>query len=73
VGNVDIIACGKLRSAYELDKGPWGILLPRRRIHVAAKRHEDLFRSQAGKTAAMLQLCIDNAMERVPTASLEHA
>jgi thioesterase domain-containing protein len=72
-GNVDIISSKNRRGRFVPDKNLWGILLPKRRIHAATKRHLELFGTQAGKTAAMLQLCIDRAIEKVPTAPLEHA
>jgi len=72
-GNVDIIASGKMRSGYEPDKSLWGILLPRRQIHLTARRHVELFKAQGGKTAAVLQNCIDRAIDRLQAARAEQA
>ena len=72
-GNVDIIASGNIRSGYDLDKSLWGILLPRRRVHLTARRHSDLFKAQGGKTAATLQLCIDRAIDTLQAAGAENA
>jgi hypothetical protein len=71
-GDVDIISSKNRRSTFEPDKSLWGILLPKRRIHAATRRHSELFRTQAGKTAAMLQLCVDHAIEKVPGGCAAH-
>src|SRR5207248_7923153 len=64
-GDVDIIASGKLRSAYEPDKSVWGILLPRRQVHIVARRHVELFKAQGARTAALLQSRIDQAIAKL--------
>src|SRR5207248_5537120 len=74
-GNVDIISSQKRRSSYEPANCMWGILLPRRRVHVVAKTrfHSELYNAQAGETAATLQRCIDRAIDKLQAARAEHA
>jgi thioesterase domain-containing protein len=65
-GEVDVISSGQQRTCQKPGINLWGILLPRRRIHVVTARHSDLFGAQAGETAATLQRCIDQAIEKIP-------